>query len=169
MIQIPKDYAGQPDEVQKHPTLWPMMMKIAESAAPEHQAAFLNAMRSFWCMAHAWDDLIDGSGWPEEKKMLAWKALHDFTADLLTNPVFTAHGPQFAALFRSAIARQTAGDKMTERGGAAAQLAPAVKCADIDLLVEFAWLAGGWGLMQGVSELREYDEPDAPAEGGNHV
>jgi hypothetical protein len=155
------DYMSQPHEQTKQPEALAVIQKIAAAAGEERRPAVFNALWSFWNFAHAWDDLIDGSNWPEKKKELAWRALQEFTSDLLLNPFYRAHGAEIRAMFTSAIFRQIAGDKMgLSDDEQTRKIAPAVRCADIDCLVHFAYLAGGWELAHEISQLREYDKPD---------
>jgi hypothetical protein len=156
-----KDYMSRPEEVAKQPDALATIQEIAQAAPPAEQAAVFNALWSFWNFAHAFDDLIDESGWPLERKELAWKSLLDFSSDLLLNPMFRNHAPEWRALFASAVCRQIDGDAMAQSSDLArAVLAPAVRCADIDVIVHFAYLVGGWPLMRKIGARRDYDKPD---------
>ena len=80
-MQPQPDYMATPEELAKQPTA----QRLIELAAGGDNAVYAFAW-AFWNFAHAWDDLIDESGWTVERKARAWKALHDFTTDLLVNP-----------------------------------------------------------------------------------
>ena len=154
---------GTPEEQAKQPEALEVFKRIAMAAPPDRQSAAFAAIWSFWNFAHAWDDLLDGCGWPAEKKELAWKAMSEFTADLLINPYYREHAAEWRALFTSAVARNLDGDTMAASGNPArAALAPAVRCADVDIIVHFAYLAGGGDLMRQIGARRDYDPPDAP-------
>ncbi len=154
------DYMSQPHEQAKQPDALATCQMIAKAAGPEREAAVFNALWSFWNFSHVFDDLMDGSQWADEKKALAWRALQEFVSDLLGNPFYKAHAVELRALFTSAIFRQMAGDAMGKGTLEQAKQAPVVRCADIDILVHFAYLAGGWGLAQKISNAREYDKED---------
>lgn len=159
-MNIP-DYMSQPEEQAKQPDALAACQRIAKAAGPERETAVFNALWSFWNFSHVFDDLIDGSNWSDERKALAWRALQEFTSDLLLNPFYRAHGAEIRAMFTNGIFRQMAGDAMAQHGSlAVAKLAPAVRCADIDILVHFAYLTGGWELAQQISLAREYDKED---------
>lgn len=163
------DYCTTPEELKKNPRALPLLREIATARKnAQEQADIFTAMWSFWCFEHAMDDLLDESGWPAEKKLLAVKALHDFVSALLTNPVYREHAGDFRALFSSAIARNIAGDHFAASPKALLQAqAPAVRCADIDIFTYFAELAGGFDFMQkmsGTDKLRRYDLPEFRAE-----
>lgn len=154
------DYMSQPDEIAKQPDALATCQMIAKSGGPAQEAAIFNALWSFWNFSHVFDDLIDNSNWTDEKKALAWRALQEFTSDLLLNPFYRAHGAEIRALFTSAIFRQMAGDALAKGSLEQAKQAPVVRCADIDVLVHFAYLVGGWELAQKISNAREYDKED---------
>lgn len=159
----PIDYMSQAHEQAKQPDALATCQKIAKAAGPEREGAVFNALWSFWNFSHVFDDLIDGSHWPKEKKALAWRAVQEFTSDLLLNPFYRAHGAEVRALFTSAIFRQMAGDELAQGTLEQSKQAPVVRCADIDILVHFAYLTGGWELARAISNAREYDQPDGEA------
>ena len=108
---------------------------------------------------------MDNSGWAAEKKLLALKGLEQFTVALLENPFYVKNADAFKALFVTAIARNIAGDQFAASKEANERaMAPAIRCADIDVFLYFAHLAGGWEFAQTMNskhKLRIYDKPDA--------
>jgi hypothetical protein len=162
----PIDYMSAPEQRAKQPTILGVCQKIARAAGPGREAQTFNALWSFWNFAQAWDDLIDESNWPKERKDLAWRALQEFTSDLLLNPLYREHAAEFRALFTSAICRAIDGDAMAASGDPEREaLAPAVRCGDIDILAHVAYLAGGWELMREIGAARDYDKPDGRGNG----
>ena len=168
----PRDYCTTPEEAAKIGRGLVMLREIAchlkDETARDNN---FKASWSLWNWGHIFDDLVDGSGWSDEKKMLAVKGMQQFVCELLLNPVYRENAQAFAALFVTAIARNLAGEefaaskKVGERN-----LAPALKCSDIDLFVFFAHLAGGWDFCQQMNsrtKLRIYDSPDPENRQGN--
>lgn len=157
----PPDYMSRPEEMAKQPDALACIQAIAKAAGPERETQFFNAAWSFWNFGHAWDDLVDESKWDDSRKELAWRALLEFVADLLTNPVYRDHAHGWSAMFASAVARNLDGDEMARSVNRdRAALAPAVRCADVDILVHFAYLAGGWEMMRSIGRRRDYDTPE---------
>jgi hypothetical protein len=96
-----------------------------------------------------------------ERKEQAMKALHDFVVTLLLNPFVRDHAHELRAVFVQAIARSLDGDRMaTDEDAAVRALAPAVRCGDVDVILQIAYLAGGYSALRTWGKLREYDQPD---------
>ena len=147
------DYMDRHAEQMKHPTVVPFI-----DAVGGQDQAVKNAMWSFWCFAHAWDDLIDGSDWDSARKEQAFKALHDFVQDLLLNPFVVANARSMQAMLTMALTRCLDGDRMEASEDASERaLAPAVRCADVDVLMHMVYLAKGWSGLREWSKLRKYD------------
>ena len=147
------DYMDQPHEQQKHPDV----MRFIEEVSQGDQA-IANAMWSFWCFAHVFDDLVDESKMEGHKKELAFKALHDFVQDLLLNPFVLRHASSLLGMFTMAMTRCLDGDEMEKSLVAEERaLAPAVRCGDVDVLMHFAYLARGWMGLRKFSPMRKYD------------
>ena len=164
-VLTPRDYCTTPEEAAKIGRGLVMIRKIACVEKDEaRRNAIFEAGWNFWNFSHVWDDLIDGSGWPEEKKMLALKAMQQFVVSLLKNPVYLENAGGFESLFVTGIARAIAGEQFAASKDPKERcLAPAIKCADIDIMVFLAHIAGGWKFAQEMSsknELRKYDSPD---------
>lgn len=154
------DYMTQPKELAKQPDAKAVFEQIARYRhSPVEQQQVLDALWSFWNFAHAFDDLIDESGWPIEKKELAWKALQQFTQNLLVNPFIYNNAVSIEALLTSGIERQLAAEDLAKRGETE-ELLRAVRCADVDFIVHLARLAGGWEAMRAVGSRRDYDKAD---------
>ena len=123
---------------------------------------------AFWNFSQLFDDLLDNSGWDEQRKLLALRGLQEFVVALLTNPVYRDHAGAFEGLFVTAVARVISGDEFERsRDARERALAPAIKCADIDIFVYFANLAGGFDFAREMSsrnELRKYDFGDMKPE-----
>jgi len=154
------DYMATEHEMKKQPDALETFQRIANG-----DAAVFNALWSFWNMAHVFDDLLDGSGWPEEKKEQAMKALHDFVVDLLLNPFIRQNAAELRGLFVMAMTRALDGDRFEKsRDAFRKSLAPAVRCGDIDVIMGIAYLARGWGGLRQFSNLRDYDPPDERAQ-----
>lgn len=150
------DYMLRPEEQKKQPDA----LKEIQAIANGDQAVF-NCLWSFWNFAHVFDDLIDGSDWPEDRKEQAWKALHDWTVDLLLNPFVRDNARELRALFVSAIARAIDGDAMAaSQDPERRALAPAVRCGDVDVILHIAYLAGGWEALRKFGPRRDYDPAD---------
>jgi len=171
----PNLYVTQPSEAVKIGRGIVMLREIAcHLKDPKQRDDMFNASSSFWDMEHCFDDLLDNSGWPPEKKLLALKALQNFVVALLENPFYVKNADAFKALFVTAIARNIAGDQFAASKDAQERaMAPAIRCADIDIFTYFAHLAGGWEfaqLMNSKHKLRIYDKPDAgPEKEAPHV
>lgn len=147
------DYMATPHEQAKQPDAQPFIQEAANG-----DVAVYNAMWSFWNFAHVFDDLIDGSNWPADKKEQAFKALHDFVVDLLLNPFVQRNALEMRAMFVSALTRCLDGDRLAEHPDERQRvLAPALRCADIDVLMHMAYLHRGWEVMRSYSGKREYD------------
>jgi hypothetical protein len=171
----PRDYCTQPEEAAKIGRGLIMLREIACHLKDEQKRDDLfKAAWAFWNFEHVFDDLLDNSGWPAEKKLLALKALEQFTVALLSNPYYVENADAFKALFVTAIARNIAGDQFSgSKDSQERAMAPAIRCADIDVFVYFAHLAGGWEFAQAMNtkhKLRIYDKPDSePAKEVCHV
>jgi hypothetical protein len=147
-------------EKEKHPDYRKIFGAIATSNKdPMQQRLVFDALNSFFNFAHAFDDLVDGSNLPMEKKQLAWQALQQFTQSLLLNPFVTSNAAGIEAILTSGIARQVDADEMEKRGVDAKTLR-AVRCADIDVIVHMARLAGGWDAMRNAGKLARYYDTD---------
>lgn len=144
-------------EKEKHPDYQEVFKSISANR-PE----VFDALNSFFNFAHAFDDLVDGSNWTMEKKHLAWQSLQQFVQCLLLNPFITSNAAGIDSLFANGIARQVDADEMEQRG-ADPNTVNAVRCADIDVIVHMARLAGGWDAMRKAGKLvRYYDKVDQP-------
>lgn len=96
-----------------------------------------------------------------EAKALAERALYDFCGNLVSNPVYTQHGAAHLAMFHSMIFRCLKGDEMAQSlKPHVRELAPAVRCGDIDFIVHVAMLVGGWDVARQISRIMEYDTAD---------
>ncbi len=161
----PRDYCTTPEESAKIGRGLIMLREIACHRKNEQERDDLfKAAWAFWNYEHVVDDLIDNSGWPPEKKLLALKAIQQFTVALLENPFYVKNADAFKALFVTAIARNIAGDQFAaSKDSKERMMAPAIRCADIDVFLYFAHLAGGWEFAQTMNskhKLRIYDQPD---------
>ena len=80
----PRDYCTTPEEMAKIGRGLVMLREIACHLKDEQQRDDLfRASWSFWNFEHVLDDLLDGSKWPAEKKLLALKALEqDFAGKI---------------------------------------------------------------------------------------
>jgi hypothetical protein len=149
-----KDYMQEEGETKKQPDAYASFEKVAKGDVNVY--GFLVA---FWNFEHVFDDLIDNSGWADNKKEQAWKALNEFQKNLLSNPFVQAYHAEFRTLFTSAIARQIGGDHIA-LDEKRKQHASATRCADIDILVHVAGLHGGWDDMIAVSKQRDIDKEE---------
>jgi hypothetical protein len=171
----PRDYCTTPEEAAKIGRGLVMLREIACHRKDEGERDDLfKAAWAFWNFEHVFDDLLDNSNWPPEKKLLALKGLEQFTVALLENPFYVKNADAFKALFVTAIARNIAGDQFAaSKEIKERMMAPAIRCADIDVFLYFAHLAGGWEFAQTMNskhKLRIYDKPDAPVESeASHV
>jgi hypothetical protein len=144
------DYMASEKETKKQPDA----LRFMREAAGDNDMVF-DAMWSFWNFAHVFDDLIDGER-PDKEQ--AFKALHDFVRAVMLNPFVQANAGSIFALFVSAMTRCIDGDKMAESGDLTeAQLAPAVRCGDIDVIMHMLYLHKGWSTLRSYSEMRKYD------------
>lgn len=104
---------------------------------------------------------LNGAGMDDEARALAEQALYDFCGNLVSNPVYTEHGAAHLAMFHSMIFRCLKGDEMAGSDKPhVRELAPAVRCADLDFIVHVAYLIGGWEVARRISRLMEYDTAD---------
>jgi hypothetical protein len=148
------DYMATEHEMKKQPDALPFFREVAG----DDQQVF-DALWSFWNFAHVFDDLIDEIKWPDEKKELAFKALHDFTRCMMLNPFVQCNVASIFAMMTSAITRCLDGDKMAKSESLfEAQLAPAVRCGDIDVIMHIVYLCKGWEGLREYSAMRQYDE-----------
>lgn len=158
------DYMDNPHEVKKHPTAKAAFEQIADGR-PE----VFHLLWSFHNFAHVFDDLLDEGNWPAERKEQAMKALHDFVVTLLLNPFVHDHRHELRAVLAQAITRNIEGDAMAQSEDAEVRaLAPAVRCGDVDVILQIAYLAGGYSALRKWSKLRAYDRADeapTPTEG----
>ena len=143
------DYMATDLEMKKQPEAFDYISK-ASAGNP----LVFGAMWSFWNFAHAWDDLIDGSDWKQERKEQAWKALHDFTTSLMVNPFVRDNSTSIHGMMVSAITRAIDGDTKFKDS----PLGPAVRCGDIDVLLHLVYLYRGYEGLREYSAMREYDE-----------
>ena len=165
----PIGYVTQPEQAAKIGRGVVMLRKMACRIKDERQRDdHFKASFAFWNFSQLFDDLVDNSGWDAQKKLLALRGLQDFVVALLANPVYRDHAGAFEGLFVTAIARVIAGDEFERSKDARERaLAPAIKCADIDVFAYFAHLAGGFDFMQEMgsrNELRKYDFGDVKPE-----
>lgn len=159
------DYMDNPEQEKKHPTV-----KAAFEAIADGRPEVFHLLWSFWNFSQVFDDLIDAHELPAEIKEQMFKALHDFTVTLLLNPFVREHAHELRAVFAQAITKNLDGDEMAKSEDAETRaLAPAVRCADVDVIVQIAYLAGGYSALRKWSKLRAYDPPDeqTPTPGGN--
>lgn len=138
----------RPEEVKKHPDVTRFFQDLAKG-----DTGVMALLRAFWSFSQAFDDLMDESKWDDEKKQQGWKALRDFTNQLLLSRFVNDHRFELKALFESAIVRTITADTVMKDH----PLAPAVRCGDVDILVHIAGLAHGWDKMIEVSNQRDYD------------
>lgn len=154
------DYMSTPEETAKQPRAEAICWKIAKFRnSPVEQQQVFDALWSFWNFAHAFDDLVDGDVKLDapEKKEMAWRALQQFVTNLLINPMVFNNAVALEALFTSAVNRQILADVL-EGNGDSKELIRAVRCADLDIIVHFARIAGGRPAMEEVNKLMRYDE-----------
>lgn len=148
------DYMSTPEEQAKQPSAAALCRKIAGAWPEESERIYIfNALWSFWCFEHAWDDLMDGKSLTPGGRELAAKALYCFVDDLLLNPFIRARAHQVRSLLVNALLRSLEGE-----GGNLDK-----RCADIDVFRGFAELVGGWELVRELAPLWEYDQPDKEA------
>lgn len=154
------DYMSTPEEKAKQPAAEALCRKIAGAHPVEAERAYVfNALWSFWCFEHAWDDLMDGKALTPEGRELASKALYCFVDDLLLNPFITAHRMQVRSLLINALCKSMEGDALARSDDPAkVALSSAVRCADIDVFRGFAELVGGWELVRELAPLWDYDQ-----------
>lgn len=206
------NYLDQKEELEKHAALSAAkgmtddgrgMRTIIEHLAAGDQVLF-DAMWSFANFAHAFDDLIDESGWNAEQREAAVTMLHDAVVDYLTaefegtsheqlggrylnwtfrfepvrraaarkawldffgalaaNPLIVDHAAQVRAVLVQALTRCLDGDTMAASvDPIKRQLAPAVRCGDVDVIFHLVYLARGWAALRECSKFREYDLGD---------
>lgn len=151
------DYMADPKEVAKHPDAIATFQEIANG----DQRVF-SLLWSMWNFTHVMDDLVDNSGWSEEKKEQSWKAMEGFITDLLLNPFVLAHNHQLRALFTSAIVSNIGGDAML-KDPKRKHLSAAARCRDVDVFVHIAGLHRGWDFMVDMSKRRDYDTDEETA------
>lgn len=149
------DYMSTPEEQAKQPSAEALCRKISEAwPAAEERAYIFNALWSFWCFEHVWDDLMDGRRMTPELRELGNKALYCFVDDLLLNPFIRSRAMQVRSLLVNALLRSMEGDKEGNLDK---------RCADIDVFRGFAELVGGWELVRELAPLWEYDQPEKEA------
>jgi hypothetical protein len=99
--------------------------------------------------------------WEYEQTELMMQAAAQFFADLYTNPFIRKHRQEFRGIFVQAMTRCLDGDDMARSEDAfKRQLAPAVRCGDVDALLHMVYLARGWAALRACGKFREYDLPD---------
>lgn len=214
MSILGKYYMTTAEEIAKHEALCAMSgetpLPTGSYGVIEAMAGgdpvLLEALWTFWNFEHAYDDLIDLSGWtaamieaammalfdevcvalgfepeqktisahnrtmiallrvtawPEMRQMLAIDAQHAFLTALRNNPLYRDNRGDFRALFAQCIFRALDGEAMANSDDPRRQqLAPAVKCGDLEVMFHLVYLAHGWARARQVSSLRDYDQPD---------
>ena len=99
--------------------------------------------------------------WKEDDFNLAIKALDEFAGNLANNPAYQRHAEQHLAMFDTIIFNTLLGDAMHASGDEFKKaLAPALRCRDIDFVVNMAKLVGGWELARKISQSCNYDRQD---------
>lgn len=148
------DYMETPNELEKHNQIIPAINE-ASAGSPEVAAAIW----SYWNFAHVFDDLIDGSGWDEQKVEQAMKALHDFVTDLMINPFVVQNARSLHGMFIQSMTRNMDGDSMSRSENPEVRtMSSPVRCGDVDVIFHMAYLAGGWPRLRAMARYRSYDD-----------
>lgn len=156
------DYMETPEELEKHNQIIPAINE-ASAGSPEVAAAIW----SYWNFAHVFDDLIDGSGWDEQKVEQAMKALHDFVTDLMINPFVVQNARSLHGMFIQSMTRNMDGDSMSRSENPEVRtMSSPVRCGDVDVIFHMAYLAGGWPRLRAMAKYRSYDDNNDHKEKG---
>jgi len=143
------DYMDRPTEVEKHPDARSF---IRDAAGGDGDVLAL--LWSFWNFTHMLDDLLDESGWEDEKLCLAYKAIHDWHLQLLFNPFLLENSRSIFTMLVQMLDRDLAAKDMPKESEREKGLAEAVRCADIDFVNNIVYLKRGWEMMRALSERK---------------
>ena len=150
------DYLDTPAEAAARPDV--------RGAIQRATAGNTDAARWLWrcqCFTQMFDDLIDRDKIVDKAEAI--KALVDFITECALNPWWLAHRERLHALLVSGALRWVDGDKWAGSADPRKQaLAPAIRCADTDLLIFAAYLCrnGDFTATLNVPDLRTYDTPN---------
>lgn len=154
---VTADYCDSPDERAKNPEAKRHFVEIARG----DQDA-LRFMWVFWNFSHVYDDLVDRDKpvGVEDAARWAVRLLEEFTF----NPFFLRHK---LALFPHVVGvfNRWCDGEQWEKSGTPSQVAAAhvVKCGDVDLYLNVAYLIGGWEHLRAMKDARGYDPIDRKA------
>jgi hypothetical protein len=143
-----KDYCDAPAELEKNTKVREWCNAVAIGDANVFEFCWV-----IWNFEHVYDDLVDGD--VEVVQEDAAKALADLFRVLTFNPFYQAYKAQLFALMISAVERWVEADRMDDKAEASV-----VRCGDLDLFMQVAYLHGGWDHMRAMRELRSFDPPD---------
>ena len=148
------DYCDTPDEQAKNPDARRHFMEIAAG----NMSAF-NFMWTFWNFTHLYDDLVDNDK-PVSVEQAA-RGIGQLMEQLSFNPFYTSNMRAIFPHIMSTLNRWCDGEDW-EQNGTADQIkaASVVKCGDIDLYLNIAYLIGGWEHMRAMKHARSYDPID---------
>lgn len=148
------DYCAAPDEVVKNPAARGHMLAIAKG----NQDAF-RFMWVFWNFTHLYDDLVDNDKPVTVEQAAKWAIhlLEEFSFNKFYRDNMLALFPHVVGVFN----RWCDGEEW-EKSGTPAQVAAAtvVKCGDVDLYLNVAYIVGGWDHLRSMKDARGYDPVD---------
>lgn len=142
-------YADKPSEQAENPRAAAWLHKVANG----NRDAFAWCW-SLWNFSQMLDDLVDG-----DKPVTCAEAAHSFSILLVTlsiNPFHLEHARHLLPLMISACSRWVRGDEIAQAGNK--ELARGVRCGEIDLFLQVAFITGGWQHMQDCARAAGYDK-----------
>lgn len=148
------DYCDAPDEVQKNPKAKEYFLHIANG-----DADVFRFLWAFWNFEHCYDDLIDRDKQVTQEQ--AVKCLVDFVTMISFNPFYQQYKHTLHPLIIQACTRWLDGDEWARSDDPEKRtMARVVRCGDVDIMMQVAYLTGGWEFMREVRYMRQYDSND---------
>jgi hypothetical protein len=99
--------------------------------------------------------------WHQSRKTMAYCAIQQFFVELASNPFARSNAEQLKAMLVQAILRCLSGDLMARsEDPRKRELAPAVRCGDVDLFMHMIYLARGFAAASAWCGKLGYDLPD---------
>jgi len=112
-----------------------------------------------------WHTNVQAAAWPEERNVSAHDAMWRFFDLLANNPFCRQYRLEMRTLLVQCLIRCHAGDMMAAHADPAVRaLAPAVRCADVDLFMHLIYLKRGFAAAITWSSLRDYDAAENPCQ-----
>lgn len=147
-----KWYCDSPEETAKNPDADRHLRDIAKGNQDAY--VFLKAVQSF---VHVLDDLVDRDV-PVTIEQVAKYTVH-FIEVISCNPFYLNNSMAILPHIISMFDRWITGEEWSKSESTDKKSsARVVRCGDVDLYLNAAYLVGGWDHLRAVKDARSYDE-----------